>query len=177
MSPRPFETLPSSARLWCFCADRAPEREKAASLLRRTREFVEGWTAHRRELAAAVEWRHDRFLLVAVDESRAPASGCSIDALMRHVAEMEEELGISLLDTGPVWFRDPREDGRVRCVERSRFRALADAGAVGPETVVFDPTVESVAELRAGRWERPAGESWHARLLPGADRTARSGAG
>lgn len=176
MTARAIDTLPSRARLWCFCADRALDPEEGAALLRRTREFVEGWTAHRRELSAAVEWREDRFLLVAVDESRTPASGCSVDALMRHVAGLEEALGISLLDTGPVWFRDSRDDGRVRCVEREEFRALAEEGIVGPATVVFDPTVETVGELRSGLLERPAAETWHARLLPRTDRPAGSGA-
>ena len=51
-------------------------------------------------------------------------------------------------------------------VPRPDFRRLAQAGEVGEETVVFDNTIGSVGDVRAGRWERPFRESWHARSFP-----------
>lgn len=125
--------------------------------------FVEEWTAHRRELTAGFAWRDHRFLLVAVDESRASASGCSVDALTSELRELEGELGLELLDASPVWFRDA--EGRVRSVSRDEFRKLAAEGRVGPETHVFDLAVTRLADLRSGRWELPASSSWHSRLI------------
>ena len=166
MSLSPIDELPDSSRTWVFGADRPPGPDAAAQVLDRMRAFLEDWTAHRRHLRAALDWRHERFLIVAVDESSAAASGCSVDDLMGLLAALEEETGLGLVDTAPVWFRDPREDGRVRTVDRSRFRELAEAGEVGPATVVFDLTVDSLEAVRSGRWEAPAGETWHASLLP-----------
>jgi hypothetical protein len=50
-------------------------------------------------------------------------------------------------------------------VPRGRFRELAAAGAVSPDTVVFDNTVQSLGALRGGRWETPARASWHGRAF------------
>lgn len=166
MSLHPMDELPDASRLWIFGSDRSPDPDQTAHLLDRTRAFLEDWSAHRRELSVGLDWRRHRFLLVAVDESRSAASGCSIDGLMHHLSSMEEATGLGLVDTSPVWFRDPREDGRIRTVGRGRFRELAEEGVVGPGTPVFDLTVEELGEVREGRWERPAGESWHASLLP-----------
>lgn len=172
-----FSELPGSARLWCFGTDRPPGSRETARLLDEMRLFLRDWTAHRESLVAAYDWRCQRFLLVAVDESAAPASGCSIDALLRDLKGLEEELDLRLTDGSPVWFRDPEDEGRIRCVGRPEFRDLASRGRVGPRTTVFDLTVDRVAELRAGNWELPAASSWHARLLPDSDPAASSSEG
>jgi hypothetical protein len=124
-----------------------------------------------RYLQAGLGWLHGRFLVVAVDESRAPASGCSIDALVDHLREMEEETGLTLLDASPVWFRDP-DDGEIRAASRPEFRRLAEAGEVDGDTRVFDLTAERLEEVRSGRWERRASASWHADFLPREERSS-----
>lgn len=177
MSLRPFDELPDSARLWIFGADRRPAPRQTARILERMRGFLQSWTAHREELAAGLDWRRHRFLLVAVDESRTAASGCSIDELMRCLGELEDETGVGLTDGAAVWFRDPRDGDRVASVSRGEFRELARAGVVGPDTTVYDLTVDRMSGLRAGRWELPASESWHASLLSESAPEAPAGSG
>lgn len=176
MDPTGLEQLPASSRTWIYGAHRPPDGSEAAHLIGHTRRFLRDWTAHDRALRAGFDWRHHRFLIVAVDESRAAASGCSIDALVRHVSEMESELELPLVDTAPVWLRDPDRDGRIRTVSREEFRRLAEEGRVDASTTVFDLTVDRLGDLREGAWELPAGECWHASLLPDAD-TSPAGRG
>ncbi len=76
-SIRGLAALPDDARLWIFGASRPLGEQDAALLISSTRRFLEEWAAHGRALAVAFEWLHNRFLLVAVDEDRAAASGCS----------------------------------------------------------------------------------------------------
>ena len=128
MSLVSFDALPDDARLWCFGASRTPEAAELQQLLDSMGQFVAEWTAHRRDLQASFSWVHERFLLVAVDESRAGASGCSIDALTGHLRDLGSELGLDLLDSMPVWFRDA--DGGIRAVSRSEFTRLGHAGEV-----------------------------------------------
>lgn len=166
MSLTPFDALPDESRLWIFGTDRPPEAGEADRLLDATGGFLEEWAAHRRQLDAGYDWAHDRFLHVGVDESGAAASGCSIDALVAHLQGLEQELGLSLVDTSPVWYRDPADGESIRCVERDTFRELAREDAVDGGTIVFDLTVDTVGAVRSGAWERPAADAWHAALLP-----------
>ncbi len=85
----PFEELSERARLWTFAASRRLTDQEAARLLAGTDEFLAGWAAHRVPLATAREWRLNQFLFVAVHEAAAGASGCSIDALVRFIREVE----------------------------------------------------------------------------------------
>ena len=157
-----FEQLADSARVWIFAANRELGEADEARLLSDIDRFLGEWTAHRAHLTAARDWRYGRFLFIAVDESDAGASGCSIDALVREVQRLEADLGVTLADRGPVLFR--RGDA-VERVSRARFTELASAGDVSLDTPVFDNTLTIVGDVRAGRWETPARKAWHARAF------------
>lgn len=163
MSLIAFDDLPDDARLWCFGASRATDASELDHLMNSMRAFVEEWTAHRRDLQAGFDWLYERFLLIGVDESNAGASGCSIDALSRHLRNLSTELGLDLLDSMPVWFRNP--SGQIRMVSRSDFADLASQGEVSATTPVFDLTVTRLGDARSGRLETSAGSAWHRGLL------------
>jgi hypothetical protein len=159
----PFDTLPDSARVWVFGSDQPLDDTAAARLLAEVDRFLVHWQAHGHPLAAGRDWRYDRFLTIAVDQSTAGASGCSIDGLYRALRALETALGTDLLAGGKIFYRDA--EGAVQSVTRGEFLELARAGRVGRETVVFDPTLESLGEWWE-RFEAPAGAGWHARMLP-----------
>jgi hypothetical protein len=157
-----FDALPADARLWIFAAERPLAPHERDRLLAAVDEFLEGWRAHGHPLTVARDWRYDQFLLVGVDEGPAGASGCSIDAMVHRLEALERTLAVQLLDHGPVLFR---ENGRVARLPRPDFATLARSGTITGDTVVFDNTLTRVAELRDGRWETPARQSWHARAF------------
>ena len=165
MSLVAFERLPDTARLWCFGSDRDLTASESETLTGSIAAFVDRWTAHDHRLAAGFDWVDGRFLLVAVDEGVAEASGCSIDSLLRQLQELESKLSAGLADGRLIWYR--AADGQVRSVTRDEFRSLAGEKRVGLDTPVFDLSLTRVGDLRSGGFERPASESWHARYLPG----------
>jgi hypothetical protein len=157
-----FDQLPDDARLWIFPAERALSEAEQARLLEEVDRFIAQWGAHTVPLTAGRELRYDRFLLVAVDQRSAGPSGCSIDALFRRTEALEREIGIELVNHAPVVFR---RGSAIERVPRDQFAKLASAGTVGLETTVFDNTLTCVGDIRAGRWETPLANSWHARAF------------
>ena len=157
-----FDELPPDARLWIFAAERPLSPAEKARVLEETDGFINEWMAHGVPLSAARDLRHGQFVLVGVDERAAGVSGCSIDALVRRMQQLESVLGLELINNGPVLYREG--DAVVR-VSRDRFAELAAAGTVGPNTRVFDNTLTRVGDLLSGKWEVKAGDSWHARAF------------
>ena len=157
-----FNTMPSSARVWVFGAAAPITGAASTALLAAVDHHLAHWTAHGAPLMCARDWRDERFLAVAVDESATGASGCSIDTLFRTLDGMTHQLGTSVTDSAIVFFRQP--DGVIASSSRAAFRAHAQTGAVTMTTPVFDATVDTVGAWRE-QFERPAAVSWHAKLL------------
>jgi hypothetical protein len=157
-----IEALPDDARAWVFGADKTIEAPASETLLREVDGFLSRWQAHGSPLTVGRDWKYGRFLTVAVDQSTAGASGCSIDGLFRTLKALEPKLGASLVTSGVVFFRGRK--GAIECAGRERFTALSAEGKIGPATRVFDPTVTTLGEWRA-RFELDAAQSWHSGLL------------
>jgi hypothetical protein len=157
-----IDDLPDDARTWVFGANKTLEAPASATLLIEVDRFLSQWKAHGSPLTVGRDWKYGRFLTVAVDQSAAGASGCSIDGLFRALKALEPRLGASLVTSGVVFFRD--ENGTIQSVDRERFAALSAVGNIQPDTRVFDPTVTRLGEWRA-RFEMDAAKSWHAGLL------------
>ena len=159
----PFSALPDMGRVWVFASDRPLDANSEQRLLQVVDEFLEHWAAHGAPLRSGREIREHRFLTIGVDQSDAAASGCSIDGLYRSLRSLQSELGLSLLSSGLVFYRDAAGD--VRCVTRDEFADLAGKGGITAETHVFDTSVTTIGEWY-DRFEAPAGRAWHRALLP-----------
>ncbi|HJQ10774.1 MAG TPA: hypothetical protein VJ840_07055 [Gemmatimonadaceae bacterium] len=157
-----FERLPDDARTWVFGADRTLTDAQSKQLLQDVDRFLSTWTAHGAPLTVGRDWKYGRFLTVAVDQSTAGASGCSIDGLFRTFKSLQSTLGANMVPAGLIFFRD--ENDEVQSVDREKFTDLGADGKLAPETMVFDPTVTTLREWKA-RFELPLRNSWHAKLL------------
>lgn len=157
-----FDELPGDARVWIFSAERTLSPSERERLLAEVDGFLDGWGAHATPLTAGRDLVYGQFLFVAVDQRAAGPSGCSIDALVRRMKALQDEIGVELVNHAPVLFR---RGAAIARVPREAFAELAAAGQVGPGTTVFDNTLTSLGDVRAGRWEVPASDSWHARAF------------
>ena len=152
----PIDQLSNDAHIWIFGISPSLDPRQSEHLLRRVETFIDDWAAHGVPITGAAEVREGSFLVIAADENREK-SGCSIDRMFGTLRELERELGVQILDSTRVFFRD---NGHVRAAGRADFKNAADA-----ETPVFDITAERLGEVRQGAWERRAADSWHAKLL------------
>ena len=162
MPVTPFEMLPDASRVWVFGSDTLLTDEGTDILLKGVDEHLEHWNAHGTPLTVGREWRDGRFLVVAVDQSTAGASGCSIDGLFRVLQQLERSIGASLVGGGRVFYRDSH--GIVQCVARGDVSELARDGAITEDTVVFDTGLTDLGTWRSC-FERPAKQCWVGDLL------------
>ena len=158
-----FDHLPPRARVWIYQASRPLTETEIMALLPRLAEFADEWTSHGRQLVAAAQFLHRRFLVIGLDEAAAGASGCSIDASVRFVRELEEKLGVGLLDKAQMAFL---AGGEMRLLTRRELRAAIAAGQVRADTPYFNNTLTTKEELDA-HWPAPAGQTWLAGYFTG----------
>ncbi|MBF9236020.1 hypothetical protein I2I05_01300 [Hymenobacter sp. BT683] len=161
-----FDQLPPEARVWIYQANRQLTGPEIVSVLPTMARFAEEWTSHGRTLHASAEFLHQHFLVIGLDQEIAGASGCSIDASVRFVAELEKLLTVELLDKSQLAFL---HNGAVLLLKRSELKEAVASGTVGPNTFYFDNTLATRAELDT-KWPRPAGDTWLARYFGQAEK-------
>lgn len=158
---RTIGTMPAHARVWVYKSTRAFTPQEAETIRGRGHLFTGSWAAHGNALDACVDVLHGHFVVVAVDEQQAAASGCGIDKSVRFIQDLERELGFSLTDRMVVLYvgADDIRSCRVQEVE-----GLLAAGALTPDTRVFDDLVATVGDLRE-RFHAPLKSTWLMRFV------------
>ncbi|HEY3055482.1 MAG TPA: hypothetical protein VGK31_06080 [Thermoanaerobaculia bacterium] len=157
MPRRDLKQLSDDAYIWIFGVSPSLDEAKEVKLLQRVDAFLANWAAHGQPIDSARDLVEGTFLIVAAEKT-SERSGCSIDRLFGTLRQLEQELGVSILDANRVFFR--HGDGRLDAMSRAEFREKGD-----PHTTVFDTTVLTLGEIRSGAWERRAQDSWHRDLL------------
>lgn len=158
-----IESMPDEARLWSYHTAHPLSTSETEALVEDLDRFVGEWSAHRKDLAAGYELKYDQFVLLAVDETQAEVSGCSIDSMVHHLQSLGYSLGIQFVATPPVCYR---KDDTVHCCSRDEFRKLAAEGQIDENTIVFNETIQTVGQYREGLWEGTFSRSWHAKAFP-----------
>lgn len=154
--------LSDDASIWIFGASRRLNESEQEQILETVDRFLAGWSSHGAPVTGAREFRDGQFVIIGAEKD-IDMGGCSIDRLYGVMDAVGRELEVTLVDSDLVFHRD--EDGAVCAMARGAFRSMASRGEVHAGTPVFDPTITQMAELRNGRFEVPAAESWHGRAF------------
>ncbi len=156
-----YTELPDTSRVWVYTASRQLAEDEQANIQRHLDEFVVKWTAHRQALKAVAEIRNGRFLILAVDESQAGASGCSIDASVHFLQGLGNHFQIDFFDR-MTFFADNGEG--FLPYSQQEFTAAYESGELTDDSPVVDPLVNSKAQLEAS-FVKPLKDSWHKRFV------------
>lgn len=157
----PFEKLPETSRIWIYQADRAFTADEVRSVKEALDAFLSQWTAHGADLYAGYLMPYDRFIVIGLDQGAHAASGCSIDASVHFIQQLEARFGVVLLDRMNVTFK---QGDQIAYKTLQEFRKMARSKAVSENTVVFNNLVTNKYEFEHD-WEVPASESWHNRFF------------
>ena len=156
-----FNTLPEESRVWIYQANRSFTDEEIQEIKSRLDMFIENWTAHGSELQSGYDIKYKRFIIIAINQDLNKATGCSIDASVSFIQQLEKDYNVDLLDKMNVSYK---QGDFVAYKSLSDFRKMAKEKAVSKNTIVFNNLVINIAELNEN-WEVPASESWHSRFL------------
>ncbi|MDE3743535.1 ABC transporter ATPase [Maribacter polysaccharolyticus] len=156
-----FNVLPDSSRIWIYQADRSFTDQEIGEIRQELDAFIEEWTTHGSNLKAGYEIRYKRFIILALDQSEISASGCSIDASVSFIQELEKKYNVVLLDKMNVSYK---QGEYVAYKPLNEFKKMAKQKAVSKNTIVFNNLVTNKGEY-SEHWEVPASESWHGRFM------------
>ena len=99
-----YKDLPNNSRVWVYQSDRGFTQEEITFISQNAEQFIEKWTRHGSDLKGSFTIKYNQFLILAVDEGFNNVSGCSIDASVRFVQELEIALQVDMMDKMNISF-------------------------------------------------------------------------
>ena len=150
-----FHTLPEESRIWLYAAENALSKDQQNYILKVISDALKGWNAHERPLTAGVTVLENHFIIIALDESKNAASGCSIDTLQNTIQKIEKELSITLMNRLNVFCEI---EGEIVCVPSFKLGSIAKA-----YTPFYDLTILTKSDLNT--YLKPLSEGWCAHLV------------
>lgn len=156
-----FEELPETSRVWIYQANRSLTEQEIEAINGKIETFLENWTSHGSDLNASYLIKYKRFIVLALNTDLNKATGCSIDASVNFIQNLEKEYNIDLLDKMNVSYK---QGEFIAYKSLSDFRKMAKDKAVSKNTIVFNNLVTNIAEFNEN-WEVPASDSWHGRFI------------
>ena len=156
-----FDDLSPASRVWVFQSDRALVEEVQVSIDKELTSFIEKWSTHGSQMHASHTLLYDCFVIIAADEQRQAASGCSIDAFTGLFKKFGEKYEVSFFDRFSVAHKS---NSGVVVSPLNEFKKLIKDGDVTEETIVFNNLILSKEEMTS-KWELPLKDSWQKRYL------------
>lgn len=156
-----FNTLPETSRVWIYQANRSFTEQEIEEISSKLDTFIENWTAHGGDLHSGYEIKYKRFIVIGLNQNLNSATGCSIDASVHFIQQLEKDYNVDLMDKMNVSYK---QGEFIAYKPLTDFRKMAKDKAVSKNTIVFNNLVANKAEYLEN-WEVPASESWHNRFL------------
>ena len=156
-----FENLENTARVWVYQSVRAFSNNEEEIITKKLEAFIATWKRHGDDLKASFQIKYQQFIIIAVDESYNEVSGCSIDASVNLIKQLEKELNVDLTNKLNVSFKD---GNNINIVSLANFQNYAKQQKITSKTIVFNNMVATKLEFEQ-HWEVTANNSWHKRFL------------
>jgi hypothetical protein len=155
------DQLPDTTRVWIYLSNRPFTAKEGIVLNSQLNAFAQHWTAHNHQLQAFGGVLDHQIVVLMVDESKAGASGCSIDKSVHFLQELENQYDVQLFNR---WMFAYQQHDTLHTAEKTEFKRLYQTGIIGDETLVLDTMVNLLGDFKTKRW-KSLGKSWHKRLI------------
>lgn len=152
-----FEGLPDASRLWVVLLAMPIRPEHRLGFDAELEGMLSSWRHKGQSYQAQSLLLEDQVLLIAEPLLAESPSGCAIDGMLRKLGRLLEEIRVRPLGDHEVLLR---VDGKLEAHDRSELLPLFEHRRISCRTPMLDRSLQDLAQLRAGRLERPLAETW-----------------
>lgn len=156
-----YNKLPDTAKVWIYQADRSFSETEEAEIKEQISVFLDRWQVHGKNLIASFIVKYQQFIILLVDDSKEKPSGCSIDAFMNLVQQIEVNYQVNLTNKLNIAFKNKQI---IKILSLSDFKKQTSEGKITKDTIVFNNLITTKKDLETN-WEVTAANSWHKRFL------------
>jgi hypothetical protein len=156
-----FESMAPESRIWIFMANRILNSNEMKRLHAELTAFVLDWKAHGTPLSAAYQIQEDNLVIIAVDESMAAPSGCSIDKAFRLLEQFGKETQTDFFQRTLTVAKTLEG---IKILDRTEATEALGRGEITKDTFVFNTTLQKLTEMDT-QFLIPFSQHWLGRKL------------
>lgn len=145
-----------ASKVWIYQSNRPFETAELKEIREQLYQFYAQWMSHDRPVTGWAGVLFDRFIVVTADDTADRLCGSAVDRSIRLVKSLERQYGITLLDRMLLAFL---VEENVQLLPLTQLEYALESGKIGPETVYFNNTVTTKAEMEKN-WMIPVKDSW-----------------
>jgi hypothetical protein len=149
------------SKVWIYQGDREFSNQEQIAIQQRLDDFTGQWKAHGHQLLAKAEILYNYFIVFIVDEASANTTGCSIDASVRVIKDIEKEFGVDLFNRFNMAYK---VGDKVVVINKEDFETLISIKKITPDSIVFNNLVQTLGDFET-KWEVPFKDSWHNKVF------------
>ena len=153
--------MSKDSRIWIYQSNRKFIASELEELNSKIVAFLNSWASHGSEMLCSYQIKYDRFIIIALDETKTSASGCSIDSCVHFIQGIEKTFEVLLLDKMNVAFK---QGEYITYKSIQDFKKLVSNKSVSKKTIVYNNLVVDIDDFNLN-WEVPASDSWHSRFF------------
>ena len=156
-----LKQLPANAKVWIYQSNRPFTSQEIATINTDARQFLDNWQSHGQPMDAAFQLFFNQLFVIALDESRAGASGCGIDKSVHFIKNLEQKLNVDFFNRLNICYTNNAVDDIYDCnanILQVQFSNLQSINITN-NTFIFDNTISTKQQLET-QWLKPIGDSW-----------------
>lgn len=150
------EDFNSNSRVWIYQCNRLFTISEALDIESLLEKFSESWQSHGAKVKGYANLFFGQFILLMADESATGVSGCSTDASVRLIKNIEQDYNVSLFDRQTLAFLIKE---KIQLLPMEQINYAIENNFIQGDTMYFNNTVQTKIEL-LNHWIIPVSESW-----------------
>lgn len=136
--------IPDSSRIWLFLANQPLTESQLHELEKKLDEFTASWQTHGNPLTAQYIIEYCQLVIIAVDESKTPPSGCSIDKAFRLLTEFQDIHHLDFFQRTLLGI--PISAESLQVLPSTEIISAVKEGILSAETTVVNTFAQTLAE-------------------------------
>ena len=156
MTKKFFSNFEDTSKLWVYAFCVALNKKEKAIVEATLKNFTQNWMSHEIKTKGNYQIIYDQFVLLVNEEKMI--SGCSIDSSVRIFKDLQSTYHLKALDRSLIFYKDKKN--KIYHFNRFDIELMIKKKIIFPNTIIFDNSIDTLKQLRLGKWEVVAKETW-----------------
>jgi len=145
-----------NSRVWIYQCNRLFTVDEVLQIEELLDEFTRNWLSHGSKVKGHANLFFGQFIILMADEIATGVSGCSTDASVRLIKNIEQDYNVDLFNRQNLAFIVKE---RIQLLPMEELNYAIENNIITPETIYFNNTVQTKQEL-LNNWLLPVNKTW-----------------